>query len=481
MSRLPSGSPRPTKYHGGARLWHAEAGEVGALFCHELIDAAGDFPLLDGRHYPALFEALAAGVVVRPAFGRHPRLAIWGLVEARLQQTDLVVLGGLNEGIWPGPPEHDPWMSRQMRRDFGIALPERAIGIAAHDFSQAMAAPEVVLTRATRHEGAPTVPSRWLLRLDAVLRSVGLDGALTAAASVAGIAEMLDAAPYLPHPAAAPCPPLAARPRSLSVTQIETWLRDPYAIYARHILDLQALDELDADPGRAELGITVHKVLEEFFRRHPARMPEDAEAELLAIGRDRFGPLLSRPGAWAFWWPRFTRMMAWLVAAEREHRARVVESLSECRGSLTLDAPGGPFVLTAVADRIDRLRDGGYLLVDYKTGSPPKRNAIEAGYAPQLPLEGAILRDGSFGAVSGVPSALEHWRLSGGDPAGERCPLTKGDPGILIDRLLTRTRTLIERFDDPATPYLAAPFPQWTPRFSDYRHLERLAADEEEE
>src|SRR5439155_3123641 len=147
------------------------------------------------RDYPALFEALAAGAVVRPAFGRHPRLAIWGPVEARLQQADLVVLGGLNEGTWPGPAAFDPWMSRQMRREFGIAVPERAIGIAAHDFAQALGAPEVALTRASRRDGVPTVPSRWLLRLDTVLRAVGLAGALARQPEIAAAAALRD------HPA----------------------------------------------------------------------------------------------------------------------------------------------------------------------------------------------------------------------------------------------------------------------------------------
>ncbi len=234
---------------GVARLWRDAAGEAAARFCHELIDAAGDFPPMPGRHYPALFEALAAGVVVRPAYGRHPRLAIWGLVEARLQQADLVVLGGLNEGTWPGPAPPDPWMSRQMRQEFGIAMPERSIGIAAQDFAQALGAPQVALTRATRREGAPTVPSRWLLRLDAVLRAVGLEAALGPDPEIAAAAALHDEpAERRPSPPARACPPIMARPRQLSVTQVETWIRDPYAIYARHVLNLRALDELDADP-----------------------------------------------------------------------------------------------------------------------------------------------------------------------------------------------------------------------------------------
>ena len=467
---------------GSARLWAGEAGESAARFCHELIDAARDFPPVAGRNYPALFATLAAGVVVRPVFGRHPRLAIWGLVEARLQHADLLVLGGLNEGSWPGTAEHDPWMSRQMRRQFRVAVPERSVGIAAHDFAQAFGAPEVVLTRATRQDGIPTVPSRWLLRLDAVLRAAGLDGALRGDETVQFAADQIDEAEqYRPLPPPAPRPPLAARPRQLSVTQIETWLRDPYAIYARHILDLVPLDELDADPGRADLGIAIHGALDEFVGRYPRALPADAETELLEIGLSHFGAMLSRPGAWAFWWPRFERIVRWLVAEERAHRCSVVESLSECRGSLNLAAPGGPFTLTAKADRIDRLAAGGVLLVDYKTGSLPSKKEVESGFAPQLPLEGAILRDGRFTGVAGVPAALEYWRLSGGIPIGQRRPIGEHDPNSLIASVLARVTALIERFDDPATPYLAQPAPQWAPRFSDYRHLERVTANEEEE
>ncbi len=466
---------------GGARLWREAAGDTAARFCHQLIDAAQDFPMLPGRHYPALFEALAAGAVVRPAYGRHPRLAIWGLVEARLQQADLVVLGGLNEGAWPGPAAHDPWMSRQMRRVFEIASPERAIGIAAHDFAQAIAAPEVALTRAARSEGVPTVPSRWLLRLDTVLRAVGLDGVLGPDREVQDAALLLDAAEYRPLPPPAPRPPLFARPRRLSVTQVETWLGDPYAIYARHILDLKALDELDADPGRADLGIRIHEALAKFVRLFPRALPEDAGERLSAIGRETFGPVLSRPGAWAFWWPRFERIMSWLIAEERTHRAATIESLSECSGLLTLYGPGGRFELTATADRIDRLAAGGFLLVDYKTGAVPTKKEIQAGFAPQLPLEAAILRDGSFGAVTGIPAALEYWRLGGRNPAGERRLIDDGDPARLVERALARLRALIARFDDPATPYLAMPVREREPRFSDYRHLERVDRGEAEE
>jgi len=460
---------------GVARLWRDTAGEAAARFCHELIDAAADFPAMEGRHYPALFESLAAGAVVRPAYGQHPRLSIWGLVEARLQQADLLVLGGLNEGTWPGMAAYDPRMSRQMRQEFGIALPERAIGIAAHDFAQALGAPAVALTRATRREGVPTVPSRWLLRLDTVLRAVGLEDRLGPEPEIAAAAVLRDQpGERRPRPPAMPRPPFAARPRQLSVTQIETWIRDPYAIYARHILRLQALDELDADPGRADLGTRVHDALAKFIRRHPRELPLFAEEELIAIGRECFGPILSRPGVWAFWWPRFIGIARWFVAEERVRRADIVESLSERRGRLVIPARAGPFTITAIADRIDRLLTGELVLIDYKTGVLPSKREIDSAVAVQLPLEGAIAQGGSFDGLSGTQVGLEYWRLSGSEPAGERRPIGDDDPAALIQRVLAEVRDRILRFDDPRTPYPAVPELQWAPRFSDYRHLERL-------
>src|SRR5262249_41467370 len=112
---------------GPARLWREPAGEAAALFLNELLQEAASFPSLRGADYPALFEAMLAGSVVRPPYGRHPRLFIWGLLEARLQQADLVVLGGLNEGVWPAAVATDPWLSRPMRQDFGLPPLEQRI------------------------------------------------------------------------------------------------------------------------------------------------------------------------------------------------------------------------------------------------------------------------------------------------------------------------------------------------------------------
>ncbi len=205
-----------------------------------------------------------------------------------------------------------------------------------------------------------------------------------------------------------------------------------------------------------------------------AALPPDAEAELVAIGRECFGPILSRPGAWAFWWPRFERVARWFVAEERVRRAGIVESFSERQGRLVIPARGGPFTIVAIADRIDLLADGDLVLIDYKTGGVPSKREIEEAVAVQLPLEAAIARDGSFEGLSGRPAALEYWRLPGGEPAGTRSALAADDPATLIDTVLAKVRALIDSFDDPATPYRVVPDPRWRPRFSDYGHLERL-------
>lgn len=463
---------------GPARLWREGAGETAAEFLNELLTGADGFPVLRAADYPPLFEALLSGSVVRPRFGRHPRLAIWGLLEARLQSADLIVLGGLNEGVWPPQAPSDPWLSRPMRRGLGMPAPERRIGLAAHDFAQASAAPRLVLTRATRVEGTPTVPSRWLLRLDTVLRAAKLDLSLDASQTLLRWQEMLDRPKErieLRPPE--PRPPVEARPRKLSVTQVETWMRDPYGIYARHILGLKALDPLDADPGVAERGEFIHEALDLFTQRFPKELPPDAVAQLLEIGHEAFGAALSRPGVRAFWWPRFERIADWFVTLERARRLLLVESRTELTGELILDAPAGAFKITGKADRVDRLREGGLSIVDYKTGGVPRAEEVALGYSPQLPLEAAIAEKGGFpGIPAETVAALDYWRLTGGDPPGEVKSALAKDSSLreLIDGALNGLAALVERFDDAATPYLAQPWPDKAPRYTDYAHLARI-------
>ena len=463
---------------GAERLWAREAGEAAADFLAELLEAADQGPAPRGEGYPALLTGLMAGRVVRPRYGGHPRLAILGPLEARLQHLDLLVLGGLNEGTWPAETDPGPWLSRPMRADFGLPAAERRIGLAAHDFAQALSAPEVFLTRAAKVEGTPTVPSRWLLRLHALLGALGRPDAIRDVGPLwLGAAEALDRPEAPPRPVAppAPRPPVAARPRRLSVTRIETWMRDPYAIYAREILRLRPLDPLDADPGAADKGILIHQALEGFLQEYPETLPKDVEAALLRHGESAFEAVRAKPGILAFWWPRFRRIAHWLAEAEQGRRAGGLKALAEVEGRLELDGPEGPFVLTAKADRIDLLPDGGLAILDYKTGGLPKPKDIAHGLAPQLTLEAAMAARGGFAPAvpPRLPGSLEYWRVTGGSPPGEVRALP-GDIETLAAEAFEGLRGLIAAFDDPGMPYHATPHPDRAPSYNDYEHLARL-------
>lgn len=475
---------------GAARLWREPAGEAAALFLNELLQEAEGFPPFRGSEYPALFESLLAGPVVRPPYGRHPRLFIWGLLEARLQQADLTVLGGLNEGVWPAAIATDPWLSRPMRQSFGLPPPERRIGTAAHDFALALGAGAVVMTRAARVEGTPTVPSRWLLRLDTVLRASGIENRLTRDRMPLDWHEQIDAPAGMPEPSTAPAPrpPREARPRKLSITEIETWRRDPYAIYAKHVLRLKALDPLDADPGAADRGIVIHDALANFLKAYPRRLPADTVPQLLLQGEKSFGDLLARPGVWAFWWPRYCRIAEWIAAQEAERRPLLEDIFAEIEGRMTIASAGGAFEIVGRADRIERRRDGTVALIDYKTGGVPEAGDVADGFTPQLALEAAMIEHGGFaGIAKSAVGELAYWKLGGGDPAG-KVMRDEADPAelrALIDRTLAGMKELIAAFDNPDTPYFAVPRPDKGPRYSDYAHLERvkewLAGEEDEE
>jgi ATP-dependent helicase/nuclease subunit B len=462
---------------GPARLWVGEDGEALAGAVSDLREAAPGLGNVPGVEYAALFETLMAGATLRPRYGLHPRLHIWGPLEARLLHADLTILGGLNEGVWPPDPGNDPWMSRPMRARFGLPAPERRIGLAAHDFAQAFGAPRVALTRAAKSEGAPTVPSRWLTRLETVLEGADAARALEPDKDWRALYQALsrpERTVRIDPPA--PRPPIAARPRELSVTRIELWMREPYAIFAEKILGLRPLDPLEADPGVADRGSFIHAALDGFVRDNPAALPEDALERLLEHGRKAFGESLGRPAVMAFWWPRFQRVAQWFLQIERERRSAAINgSHTEVRGRLALEGSAGKFLLTAKADRIDRLKAGGYAIIDYKTGLPPSKDEVAYGFAPQLPLEAVILAAGGFGDIEpGNVSELAYWRLSGGEPPGEIRRI-ESDPRELADAAHDGLVRLIKTFDDPDTPYMATPRPAWATAWNDYEHLARNA------
>ncbi|MCH8861480.1 MAG: double-strand break repair protein AddB [Proteobacteria bacterium] len=450
---------------GAARLWAGEDGEATADFIAELRDAAPLFGRLDPAAFPALLDSLMAGEVVRRRWGSHPRLAIWGTIEARLQHADLLILGGLNENSWPPTAAVDPWMSRPMREKFGLPAPERRIGQSAHDFVQAMGADEVVLTRAEKVDGTPTVPSRWLLRLEA------LAGPLTGGTQPWLLwFEALDAA-ETPAPATPPrpTPPLAARPTKLSVTKIEEWMRDPYALYAGRILRLRPLRPIDHAPDAAERGTIIHKAVEDFMKDGGGSVEV-----FLEKGERAFGKALTQPVVWAFWWPRFQAIAETFVAIQKTRKNIFKSPGIEAEGRMPLDGLAVEFTLTAKADRIDiRLEDGSLEIIDYKTGGIPSGKQIAAGFAPQLPLEAVMAEAGAFAGLKAARvSSLQYWKLTGKEPAIE----IKWPRDLDVAEETTRARDglirLVTLFADADTPYLSNPRPAFT-GYGDYDHLAR--------
>jgi ATP-dependent helicase/nuclease subunit B len=469
----------------GAALRQGDAGEWAVQFFASLIDPQMPAPDVAGGDYPDLYRTLVAEKRIRPRSTGHPRLAICDPYEARLQQADLVILGSLNEGSWPKAADPGPWLSRPMRQTLGLPAPEERIGVAAHDLASQLGAPRVVLTRAAKVDGAPTVPSRWLLRLQALVRGMGLSLApeqpwLAWAGARNAVATRQRLRPPEPRP------PVALRPRQLSVTKIETWIANPYAIFAQYILKLDALDPLGTRPGAALRGQVVHEALGLLTHRHPCELPIDLAEELKDIAAGVLDAYTSNPRVAAFWRPRLNRFADWFAATEGTRRVGIREVVAETDGKLVLEAPAGPFTLTVRADRID-VGEGGLVITDYKSGQSldSLKSRATAGRAPQLPLEAAIAAAGGFADVPTSPvTLLRYISTAGGEPPGREFPLDV-EPAAVAREAHAGLARLIAEFDQEGTPYRALRRAKFEYKYDPYAHLARvsewLAEDEEED
>jgi ATP-dependent helicase/nuclease subunit B len=336
------------------------------------------------------------------------------------------------------------------------------------------AGPCVLMTRAMKADGAPTLASRWLQRLEQLTRGLKLDARLHPAHDYADLAARmmeLERLPPLKRPA--PRPPVETRPRRLSVTEIETWLRDPYAIYAKHVLKLRPLESLDEPVGPLVRGTALHKAMEEFIKQHPGELPDDAAARLGAIADRVFEEAGIPKAALAVWRPRFQGAAQGFIAVERERRGDIERSYVETYGKRTFDAPGGDFVLSGQADRIDIRNDGKAAILDYKTGATPTRPQVEELLAPQLPLEAAILAEGGFPEIGKrLTEELIYLSLADGKKAAK--PVQIDNAQALAVEAAEKLAQRIARFDDKDTPYLSRVRPYRTDSVGDYDHLARV-------
>ncbi len=450
-------------------LWVGEAGETGAAFLSELMDNADVLGEIETKDYLSLFESLMLGVVVRKKHDAHKRIKILGPMESRLNQFDEIILGGFNEGVWPNSPVADPWMSRPMKKDFGFELPEKQIGVLGLDFANLLGAKKVCLTRAKKNDSAPTVKSRWWMRMETVVKAMGnkFEKDCDFEKIIAEIER-----PEKDDKIEAPCPrpPLKYRPRKFSASSFEKLLRDPYGVYAEYILKLKPLECLEKEEDARDFGNVIHEVLEKFGKKYDRECPENVEEILKEMGETALEKKCFSNEKKVFWKPRMQKIFSWVAKQETEYRQNIAKVNNEVWGRIVLDGfVGGKVELFAKADRIDETKDGKVNIVDFKTGSARTQTEVKKGYAPQLPIEGIIAREGGFDGVKKADvESLMYWKL-----ANKTVKIT-GDINNLLDETLSNVRRVVDEFDNEKNGYLSRPNPKALPEYSDYEHLARV-------
>lgn len=383
-------------------IWKGAAGRRLAEFVEELWgNNLGTLSDTDHAAYPDLLSSMLADLSIRPAYGRHPRVAIYGLLEARLQSADLVICAGLNEGSWPQLPQPDPWLAPHLRRRLQMPGLDRNIGLSAHDLASALGAKEVVLTRSKRDRSGPTIASRFLLRLQALLgeRLQVDDDARRLAVTLDSAVKTANA-----YPRPAPVPDIEQRKVAISITQMDMLKADPYAFYARNILKLNALKSVDAEPDPAWKGTLVHDIIEKWTDGGD-RNPDS----LVRFAEHAFNDQSVTPALRLLWQPRIMAGLRWIASeiASNESQGRSILAYeAEAKGEID------GIVIRGRIDRIDRNEDGSLVIVDYKTGAPPSKSKVKAGYALQLGLAGLLVETGGVDDVEGEVRGFEYWSLA---------------------------------------------------------------------
>ncbi|MDB5593326.1 MAG: addB [Hyphomicrobiales bacterium] len=428
--------------------------------------------------YRAFLDLVTREAIVRGPVRAHPRLKILGLLEARLISADLMLLAGLDETIWPPQTTTDAFLNRPMRAELGLSAPERRIGQTAHDFTQSLGTRDIVISRAAKRNGSPTVPSRFLQRLEALAGPAFAPCKARGDRLIALVRRLDRPERIAPVARPQPRPALELRPKGLSVTEIETLRRDPYAIYARRILKLEPLEELGARPGAREAGTQLHDVLGAFVTRHASgELPPDALAQLRALALEKLADLLRDPDYRAFQWPRIEAGLSRWLEWDVERRPGLAEIAIECSGRLAIPlGDGSTFTLRGQADRIERRTDGACVILDYKSGRIPSAREIAAGFAPQLPLEVTMLEQGAFETIGKAPVADAcHVKIGTTDAIEPKSVASKDRSlaDIAADNY-AGLLSLLDEFRLVETPYLARPFPQFASRYSSYDHLARV-------
>lgn len=458
----------------GAAIWGGADGRALASFVEDLREAArGVGSVVPLRDLPVALRDAMTRSAVRPPWGGHPRVQVYGLIEARMSRADLVICGSLHEGAWPAPSGTEALLPPAVLRHLGVPGGEFRIGLSAHDLAAALGAPEVVLSWARRDEAGPVIPSRFVLRVQAMLGSE-LAKAHFEQAALAAARAIDRAAPAPPCPRPRPEPSAEQRLVEISATALDRLRGDPYQFYASAILRLGALDPLDSAPSAAWKGTAVHEILDRWHKAGAAR------GALLPLAHAVLDEMSAHPLMRSLWQPRLLKALEWVedeVLREGGEGRAVLGT--EIKGGMTFDG----IQVHGRADRIDKLADGSLAVVDYKTGKPPTPRMVEEGFALQLGLIGLIARDGGFDGVAGEPERFEYWSLSkrprGQDFGYVEEPILEGAKkrGVPRDEFLERTEVFlgdaIRRWIKGTEPFTARLNPDY-PGYADYDQLMRL-------
>jgi ATP-dependent helicase/nuclease subunit B len=459
-----------------------ESDELTRIFSNLLIEAA-KLPPMTATDWNAIIMTILTQENCREIQPRHPRIVILGQLESRLIQHDVMILAGLNEGMWPSEPAHDPWMSRPMRKKFGLPPAARSIGLAAHDFSEGLTADRVIITRSLKEDGAETVPARWLQKLTTLLNAQIAKPDWTSTDLILWTRE-LDAprSDYIKADQPLPTPPVDARPQLLHATWIEKWMNNPYHLYANKILRLKPVDPLEDEAIFSDRGTLIHNVLQKFIDRTEHGLGENAKDLFMEIAQIELEQLESLSPHWRYWWPRMSRIADWVISEEKKLREIAFPWKREAEGKTLIyenRETGRSFTLAAKADRIDRYKTGGALIIDYKTGGIPAKKNVAKGLAPQLALEGIILEDGGFENTKFKALGMSYWKIaSKGNIINLHDSQTKYlDYSRLVKDARLGLCELVIQFESPTTPYIAIPQPK-EKLYADgkaYAHLARVS------
>ncbi len=469
---------------GASVLWKGSDGEACAKMFADILENADALGEIETEEYIGLIEAMMSFVMIRNKYQTSEQIKILGPIEARLTQADITIVGGLNEGCFPLTPETDPWMSRGMKKDFGLPLQEKSIGILAHDFCAMTASGKVYLTRSERVDGAPASCSRWIMRMQTVIEALGgnVEEWQKQAQRYKDWAQKLfepDKIYTIAPPS--PRPPVKSRPRELSATNVEKLVRDPYQIFASKILGLKKLEDVQKDPSQADYGSIIHKILQKFNEKYPKKLPENAKHELLDLGKEMFAHNLLSAEKMAFWWPMFEQTVDWYLETEQEYREKICKTFAEQEGEYLFNTSYAPFKLTAKADRIDWTVENELNIIDYKTGKLPSKADVKNGWSPQLVVEAIIAKNNGF---KNLPQNVAIGQLAYWKPKTKPTILDGGVDAFVQERELA-IKKMIEEYDEQSKPYECRPVPKKAPSYSDYEHLARVdewsAKGEEEE